>query len=259
VEVVSVGSGYIVDRLTDWLRDKVVDGHYVLVWEVQKRGAPHLHLMFRLQGDDHIKRMYSNIRTQWHQILRDVSQDAGVNLLLSPKYGDLTHEPKKLNCNFKAVNRDYAAYISKYVSKSESKKGGKFSFRPGRWWGLSESLRALVHKNRFEEVFEIESPAVFTDFIGALSDRGFDLFDKLICFPKKEQCRPDVYSFECGASGARTTAISIGAWLAYGDLTLMEEISRVRKQKSHSSEDRRQPGTGAEPSYGRWDAHAEAL
>jgi hypothetical protein len=220
----------------------VVDGLYVLVWEVQKRGAPHLHIMFRLQGDNHIKEMYRQLRLEWGKILHDISNDTGVNLLLSDSGIDCRLDYNKVNCNYKPVRYDYAGYISKYVSKAASKADGSGSFRPGRHWGLSEGLRALVRQRRFEQVFDIAGPKEFALFIETLCAHSFDLFDKLICYPAKEVVRPDVYSFECGAARGRETAIAVAAWICYGDLTEIEVLESERKQINIKPKDRCQAG-----------------
>lgn len=231
VKVVSAASGYIVDRFTGWLRDKIVDGLYVLVWEVQKSGAPHVHIMFRLQGDEHIVDMYTEMRAEWHKILLKVSQDTKVNLLTTDPKRVWMVLPKTVNCNYKVVTNDYAAYISKYMSKAQSKADGSFSFRPGRWWGLSDPLRELVKARRFEQILEISGPEKFEEFIDALCARSFDLFDRLICFPKRDIVRPDVYSFECGSGMGRETGIAVAAWILYGDLTEIE-VLESDKQKT---------------------------
>jgi hypothetical protein len=240
--VLSAASGYAVDRLTRWLRYRVVDGLYVLVWELQKRGAPHLHLMFRLQGDEHIKAVYRDLRLEWAKILHDISNDAGVNLLMSDAGIDCRHDYSKVNCNYKPVRYDFAAYISKYMSKAQSKADGSFSFRPGRWWGLSEGLRALVRQRRFEQVIDIAGPEEFALFVDTLCAHSFDLFDKLICYPAKEVVRPDVYSFECGAARGRETAIAVAAWICFGDITEIEVLESERKKFNFKAKNRCQIG-----------------
>jgi hypothetical protein len=245
--ILSAASGYIVDRLTRWLRYKVVDGLYCLVWEVQKRGAPHIHCMFRLQSDREIMRLYRDMRAEWHRVLSDVSADTGCNLLLSDNGLDISRAPNSLNVNFQVVKQGYAQYISKYMSKAQSKADGTFSFRPGRWWGVSAPLRKLVAERRFEQCIEIAGPETFHAFIGSLCARSFELFDKLICFPSSEVVRPDVYSFECSFDKGRETAIAVIAWCLYGDVTELEEIQNGRRKQDFESAPRRSSRAGPAP------------
>jgi hypothetical protein len=258
VKVISAGSGYIQDRFTRWLRDKIVDGLYVLVWEVQKTGAPHIHIMFRLQGDEHIVDMYSSMRAEWHKILLDVSRTSKVNLLTTDPKRVWMVLPSTVNCNYKVVNHDYAAYISKYMSKAQSKADGKFAFRPGRWWGLSDPLRKLVMERRFEQVFEISGPEKFAQFIDSLCARGFNLFDRLICFPKREIVRPDVYSFECSSGTGKEVAVAVAAWCLFGDITELEVLESGRKKTALRDSDRQKNGItrGARKPAGGGDAVA---
>jgi hypothetical protein len=258
-QVVSAASGYIVDRLTRWMRDKIVDGLYVLVWEVQDDGTPHLHLMSRLQGDEHIKAMFKAMRFEWHKILLDVSNDSGVNLLTTSPDCDWMVLPKTVNCNYQVVKQNMAGYIAKYMSKAASKSDGSFNFRPGRWYGMSAPLRELVRGRRFDQVYEIAGPEEFAQFIDALSARSFDLFDRLICFPKQEIVRPDVYSFECSPERGLETAIAVAAWILFGDLTELEELESERTKQGFDEKNKQQSAASKASSEFRWAADAGSL
>jgi len=158
-KVLSAGSGYLVDRITGWLKRRILDEQYVYVWERQKRGSPHLHIMFRAMPFDKAQNVYSVLRRQWHKILCDLSEESGVDLFLSDRGGSWKQQPQSLNVDVKVVKRDFAAYISKYISKGESAEGATQWFNPGRWWGCSRSLRAVVQAQRTWALVRI--PSVF--------------------------------------------------------------------------------------------------
>ena len=69
----SCASAYICDRLLRWLRGRIVGGHFVYVWELQRRGSPHMHMLFRVPRNIDLGTFVKRVRQEWRQILMDVS------------------------------------------------------------------------------------------------------------------------------------------------------------------------------------------
>jgi hypothetical protein len=147
-DAMSMASGYIVDRLNRWLRDKVSKGWYCYVWELQDRGAPHLHYLLRC--DKHVtqKDLGAAIQCEWRRILLDVSAESQVDLFEKLAGGTWKDDERKPFVNVTYVTHDLGCYIAKYASKARSKGGAGTTWRPGRWWALSYPLRKAVLRER---------------------------------------------------------------------------------------------------------------
>lgn len=155
--VLAAGSDYILDRLNRWLRYKIQDGLFVYVWELQKRGAGHLHYLFRLPEGTTSRSFSVALRTQWRKILLDVSASSHVDLFRRLEGGTWKEDPTKPRVQVKAVKRTYVQYMAKYISKSRSKDGAHSAWCPRRWWGCSQEARRLVRQNRLDAVCPMRS------------------------------------------------------------------------------------------------------
>jgi len=146
----AAGAGYIMDRLNRWLRYRVEDGCYCYVWELQERGAPHLHFVFRLPPGESRAVFACHLKTQWRKILGDVSDESGVDLFARSDGGTWRGNVKYPRIRVDEIKHSYASYISKYASKNKSKGGSLSAFKPARWWGVSAPLRKKVRARRLE-------------------------------------------------------------------------------------------------------------
>lgn len=138
-------SGYMVKMVQTYLsRAANCDAkqmEYVWVWEHQKRGALHMHLVARTPSRAQAKLLQQRWRSVWSQILRLV--DSKVDCDLFEKYYGGSHRdsPEDWQVDAALVKKSAAKYLSKYLSK-----GGGFHSRfcPSRWWGVSSSLRSSL-------------------------------------------------------------------------------------------------------------------
>lgn len=225
----SLASGYIIERFTNWLRDNLQDGMYVWVWETQKKGRPHIHVMFRLNGDKYIQNFYRAARKFWNGLMDDVSDATGVDMWARAEGGTLRGSGTSAHVNFTPVKHTYAAYMSKYISKTKTKGGGKNGWWPGRWWGVSAALRSEVMLHRLDEIVEVEDAQEAQRFIKSACALGFSLFESQKVFEAKTDYAVDVYSFIAESGYGTSVASALVDWLRYGDYSPVWVIQDERE------------------------------
>lgn len=235
-EACGIASGYIADRLNRWLRYKVDNGWFGYVWELQKRGAPHLHYLFRMPSGTDFVAFYSETRAQWRKILLDVSEETGVDLFKTADGNTHRHNPNLPGINFAVIHQGLAGYLAKYASKTKTKNGILSPFTPGRWWGVSYAVRKEVLMRRVSFILGTTS-------IERANERLVEIVDRLAHIVKS-QWRPDGGEFEAGtfvslALGDYSAGYIAGlvrAWLGDGDLTALEELEAIPPVVSHAPE-----------------------
>lgn len=173
-EVMAFASGYCVDRVNRFLRYRVHKGVFSYVWELQQRGAPHLHYIFRLPGDTVQDAFLAEVKALWYRVLCDVTEDTQTDLFEREEGGTWLDKPEVLQVDIRPVRETYSKYLSKYLSKTRSKGGKNTSWCPGRWWGVSAPARKLIMAARLETVFPVASaPGTFQymkDWISSVKD-----------------------------------------------------------------------------------------
>lgn len=139
-------SAYIVHRLKAWIAKYVKAKLDFYVWELQKRGALHLHYYLYVPDPVARKRILSGFKAQWIKLLENVCSKSGVDVF--KKTAAFSHRGKFDNIQAYAqeVTKSVAAYLAKYCSKEASKPNSKVtsSYYPSRWWGASRPLLALL-------------------------------------------------------------------------------------------------------------------
>jgi hypothetical protein len=128
-------SSYAMDRLNRVL-NRYFEGQdlaRVSVWEYQKRGALHCHLLIAsnrihaMKGDDFI----AYIQKAWYRILEDIGEIWGANMFVSSlgEYRSLEQlqsiknkKGENVFVNFQIVRKSIVAYLSKYLSDSNHEK-----------------------------------------------------------------------------------------------------------------------------------------
>lgn len=149
-------SGYACDRLFRILRKAKSGIRWFYVWELQKRGALHMHLCITAQSPDTSLHFGKAVISKWEDVLRDIGLRSGVDLFLHSK-GDRCTIRGFWQNNIQQCKRSVAAYFAKYASKEarSAKKGFSgglkdFAFYPSRWWGCQRVLRQEIEKQRFK-------------------------------------------------------------------------------------------------------------
>lgn len=104
--------------------------------EVQKRGAPHLHLLmdFGPLSDEDWREVADTIEALWAYVLGEKARTR-VERLRRPDFG----------------------YAGKYASKAAQKRSQGPALRAGKWWGLIGPWRAYMRSHRAPLVMRLEA------------------------------------------------------------------------------------------------------
>lgn len=139
-------SGYITNRVKTWVAHRFPSKLDMYVWELQKRGALHLHYFVVAPTDADAEFLIAGFKSKWIDILKDVSRLDGTNLFMSEKGIDWSDCPSKIQAYAQSVYASAAAYLAKYCSKQSSKHSTQQSpqYFPSRWWGVSRALLAAM-------------------------------------------------------------------------------------------------------------------
>lgn len=154
-DAISRWSGYLVNRILQVVRREIQSALWFYVWELQKRGALHLHLFIALPKEVDGAYILRGLRAVWYGALVSVGEKDGTDMFRHRK-GDYCTASEFWQFDVQEVEKSPAAYISKYVSKSanaptesDSADMGRYSYYPARWWGMSQAFRELIKEHRF--------------------------------------------------------------------------------------------------------------
>lgn len=147
-------SGYAWDRMARRLRKYGNGIRWFYVWEFQKRGALHLHLLIAAQSPNLAMEAGTEVRAVWFDVLRDITDKSGVDLFLHSSRDCCTAREYWQN-DIQQLRKSIAAYFVKYASK-EALNAGKAKwvnihqqkYYPSRWWGCQRILRREVEAER---------------------------------------------------------------------------------------------------------------
>lgn len=216
-QTMGVASGYAVDRFNRWLRYKVKGGIFAYVWEVQKRGAPHLHYVFRV-GNEITRRDFCNdARLQWYKILCDISDQTWVDLFQRRGRGSHRGNPDVLQVDCRPLDGTYARYISKYMTKTETKTTNKFKWFPGRWWGVSYEGRKAAQRLRLDSLIGVQDEHGAFTSLQLLSTYVQPLAISLKWYSRCPGGAVDSVSIQCGTGAARLLHLCIRSVFTSGD------------------------------------------
>lgn len=206
---VSQWSGWAVNRLLQVIRRKSSGVEWFYVWELQKRGALHLHMALSGAGNEELLQLGRKIRKCWYRVLEEIGRKSGTNPFARGNgYGKNTYREFLKGNRVAEVRKSLAAYFAKYVSKRASKDSGQVEakfYPPSRWWGISRSLLSKVKKERLNVRFTCLS-----------EEQCIQLLSIVQSFVRRHSpVRCTGYSFEVsyGDEGSKK-AVGIGArWL----------------------------------------------
>lgn len=158
MEYISRYSRYIVNLLKQYLRYKYGINLTLNVWEWQRRGALHFHLLFIWPSGKKVSAVQigDELREKWLDYLGNIEQHSGVDMFSRATGGSWHRKSKSVQQNCcKTIQLEAkkgsspVAYLSKYIGKQglASRVSGSNSqdlYYPSSWWSASRALRVLA-------------------------------------------------------------------------------------------------------------------
>ena len=144
-------STYATKTLTNWLTRRSPGCAWQYVWEYQKRGALHLHLVCELPVETAVY-IRAHFKDEWNRILRAICRQSKVDLFA--KTSSYSHSEEKTQADVTLCEREPSRYICKYIAKSNTHAKAFGRFPPKTWYQVSRSLLKRL-QNR-TETYEIE-------------------------------------------------------------------------------------------------------
>lgn len=139
-------SSWIVKQLSDWFRKTYPTEYWFYVWELQKRGALHIHWCVYLPDTYQRCKLLWSWWDKWYSILQHIQEKTGVDLWRR-KDGTYHHAGHSvLQADAQQVYTSVAAYLSGYCSNDKDKhaRDAYSPYYPSRWWGYSRPLKKLL-------------------------------------------------------------------------------------------------------------------
>lgn len=138
-------SSYAIDRFKDWLKFQVRGGknlRYFYVWELQKRGALHIHLCVNVPTRLSLRRVKQQSKSAWIRVLKSIGRHADVDMFQGRNGCDWNQNHQKIQVDVQTVRKGVSAYFAKYCGKDKNAQLQHIEagLRPVRWWGCSRQL-----------------------------------------------------------------------------------------------------------------------
>lgn len=153
---VAIQSSYITHSIAKWLKRTCPSPYWFYVWELQKRGALHIHYCIHAPDTHVADKILSGWRTKWESVLEAVGAKTGADMWLR-KDGTYHKEGHDvLQAYAQRVRKSVAAYLSGYCGGTKDKHSTDSSspYYPGRWWGCSRESTKLLRGLTKEVVSE---------------------------------------------------------------------------------------------------------
>jgi hypothetical protein len=187
-------SGWIMNRLTQLVRRSEKATGWFYVWELQKRGALHLHFAIGSSTLSDAVSLAQELEFMWFELLLELKDKTGVDVFRKTPNWTWRNSPQEWKSHCLPVYKSVAAYFSKYCSK-QSKASGKSAkyYSPARFWGSNKSIKDGIKAGRKKWKFEGSKKTCteISEFLqGWLSDR--------------EKIKQYSYEFQLGKTKAGT-------------------------------------------------------
>ena len=147
---ISAWSGWIVQAVSQFLRDRFGTPQYFGVWEYQRRGALHLHLCVRTRNAQEAQELKAKWKARWIRLLDSVGKRAQVDMYARADGGTWAETKWITRTDAQTVEKSVSAYLSKYLGKGSGKVRGRCEYPPSAWWFASLTLRREARSVRRE-------------------------------------------------------------------------------------------------------------
>lgn len=179
-------SSYLVHRVKAWISTYVPAKLDFYVWELQKRGALHLHYYLYCPDLSARDRILRGWKKEWGRLLLAVGRKHGCEMF-QRGFGDRrVHGMEALQAPAQQVRKNVAAYLAKYCSKNANiPNSSNAKYTPKRWWGCSRPLLALLREKTQEGVFMFAGVNQAHTWLYSLRDDTSPLAEKDYSYPHK--------------------------------------------------------------------------
>lgn len=164
-EALAKWSSYVVHRLKAWVAKRLPSKFDFYCWELQKRGALHLHYAVHCPDESIAQELIDGFKDEWINLLKTVGSKTGVNLFVNEGRGiDWLNHPEHIQAKTERVVKSVGAYLGKYLGKASRGETKQGRFNPCRWWGCSRPLRELEKSMRQEHIEFLSKPGKAIEF-----------------------------------------------------------------------------------------------
>jgi hypothetical protein len=148
--IVSCYSGWLLNRVKQWYRDKFTQEYSVFaVWELQERGMLHLHLCVCSLETEKLAELAAEWKDRWNRLLLELSDKTGIDLFRKNDKWSWRDDLQATKQEAEALKKNPARYLSKYLSKGSRDECSASAFHPSRWWSVD---RKTAQEARAERV-----------------------------------------------------------------------------------------------------------
>lgn len=159
MKIISKYSAYIVNRINRFCSNIIGKDaqNRVQVWELQKRGALHNHLVIASLDKKGLELIDSSFKNFCYQLFSELSKMTNTDMFARASGGTWKDNPDVLKCDSQVIRKDVASYLSKYISKTNSKinenPDNKIEYYPSRWatWGRGATKALQERTWRLED------------------------------------------------------------------------------------------------------------
>ena len=177
-KAISDYSGYAVNRLFQLVRRDYKLSHWFYVYEHQKRGALHLHICVYHLDPEISKEIGEKLCSKWRDVLADISERSGVNLLFSRGFNRVC-DIQDMQLDNQSMRLGCGAYFSKYASKTSGRYVDDINsvnarkYPPSSFWGRSRELSRMCdeysYSIKYEGQTDIDSESLQIEALQILS------------------------------------------------------------------------------------------
>jgi len=151
--VIAAWSSWLVNGLKAWISKFARDTYSLYVWELQARGALHIHYAVHVPDPGARIRLYFGFHRWWVARMHLLSQVSGVDVFeWANGKGTWSGRPDVVQARAEVCRKSPSRYLAKYASKPAGKAvracgdGALEVFAPVRWWGVSRPLMKALRK-----------------------------------------------------------------------------------------------------------------
>lgn len=141
-------SSYVMARVRQWFRDNFPQSEVIAVWELQRRGALHMHMACGGVGEIEMEALKKRVHAMWCSLLEQLSYRGNFDLFDRGDDRTWRHQWHVVQTKVEKVTKSVTRYLSKYLSKAKTSLWTQESYSPTRWWSCSRSLLEGLRRAR---------------------------------------------------------------------------------------------------------------